>query len=143
MIPSVTTDKVPNPTYILEISKLVITGDFLLYWYHRLAHINRWFRNNIHDIHHTYSAVFSWAGTYIHPIEFTHTLDETLNWFDQNEIEFINSIPSCNFDENYVTDLFKKESRGSLFTRITNQISMIFNNLGSDGGLFVIVGRKK
>ncbi len=86
----------------------------------------------------------SWIrDQYIHPIEFTHTLDETLNWFDQNEIEFINSIPSCNFDENYVTDLFKKESRGSLFTRITNQISMIFNNLGSDGGLFVIVGRKK
>ena len=55
--------------HILEIFKLVIVGDFLLYWYHRLAHMNKWFRNNIHDVHHTYSAVFSWAGTYIHPIE--------------------------------------------------------------------------
>ena len=23
----------------------------------------------MHEVHHTYSAVFSWAGTYIHPIE--------------------------------------------------------------------------
>ena len=80
---------------------------------------------------------------YIHPVESLHTLDEVLGWFDKNEIEFISSLPSCNFDEEYDINLFQKVSRGSLFSRITNQLSMIFNNLGSDGGLFVVIGKKR
>lgn len=56
-------------THIYEISLLLIIGDFFIYWYHRLSHINKWWRYNIHDIHHTYSTVFSWAGTYLHPLE--------------------------------------------------------------------------
>lgn len=56
-------------SHISEISILLVTGDFLIYWYHRLSHINKWWRNNVHDIHHTYSTVFSWAGTYLHPLE--------------------------------------------------------------------------
>ena len=61
---------------------------------------------------------------------------------DSNDIEYINSIPSCNF-EGQNENLFKKESKGTLYSRIMNQISMIFNNLGSDGGLFVVIGKKK
>ena len=79
---------------------------------------------------------------YIHPIESLHTLDDVLEWFDNNDVEYINSIPSCNF-EGQNENLFKKESEGSLYSRIINQISMIFNNLGSDGGLFVVIGKKK
>ena len=47
----------------------------------------------------------------------------------------------CNFDGQN-ENLFKKESKGTFFSRINNQISMIFNNLGSDGGLFVVIGKK-
>ena len=36
---------------------------------------------------------------YLHPIEHIHTFDEILKWFDQNDIEFINSIPQCSFFE--------------------------------------------
>ena len=78
---------------------------------------------------------------YIHPIESLHTLDNVLNWFDKNNIDFISSIPSCDFD-NEDDNLFIKKSRGNLYTRIINQISMIFNNLGSDGGLFIVIGKK-
>ena len=78
---------------------------------------------------------------YIHPIESTHTIDEVLNWFDKNNITFISSIPSTDFDYNY-NDIFKKKSPGTFFSRILNQISMIFNSLGSDGGLFVLIGKK-
>jgi len=39
-------------------------------------------------------------------------------------------------------DIFKKKSPGTFFSRILNQISMIFNSLGSDGGLFVLIGKK-
>jgi|TARA_B100000795_G_C22704414_1_gene400980 SAM-dependent methyltransferase len=78
---------------------------------------------------------------YIHPIESLHTIDNVLDWFDKNNIEFINSIPSSNFDGDD-DDLFAKKSRGDLYSRISNQFSMIFNNLGSDGGLFIVIGKK-
>ena len=42
-----------------------------------------------------------------------------------------------------VESLFSKKSIGSLYSRIINQISMIFNKLGSDGGLFIVIGKKK
>ena len=32
--------------------------------------------------------------------------------------------------------------RGNIFSRILNQFFMIFNNLGADGGLFVVIGKK-
>jgi len=78
---------------------------------------------------------------YTHPIESLHTIDEVLNWFDKNNITFISSIPSTDFDYDY-NDVFKKKSPGTFFSRILNQISMIFNSLGSDGGLFVLIGKK-
>tara|TARA_B110000027_G_scaffold127366_1_gene146624 strand:+ start:3169 stop:4068 length:900 start_codon:yes stop_codon:yes gene_type:complete len=78
---------------------------------------------------------------YIHPIESLHTIDNVLEWFNKNNIEFINSIPSCNFEDDD-NDLFSKKSKGDLYSRISNQLSMIFNNLGSDGGLFIVIGKK-
>ena len=86
----------------------------------------------------------SWIkDQYFHPIESLHTLDEVLEWFDNNDIEYINSIPSCDFEfsQDYA-DLFKKNSIGTFYSRIINQLSMIFNRLGSDGGLFVVIGKK-
>jgi SAM-dependent methyltransferase len=79
---------------------------------------------------------------YTHPIESLHSLDDVLCWFDKKDIEFISSIPSCDFDEDVGSDLFVKKSRGSFFSRIWNQFEMIFNNLGSDGGLFIVIGKK-
>jgi SAM-dependent methyltransferase len=78
---------------------------------------------------------------YNHPIESQHTLDEVLDWFKEKNVEFISSIPSSDFDYDY-ENIFEKKSKGSVFSRILNQISMIFNNIGSDGGLFIVVGKK-
>ena len=80
---------------------------------------------------------------YIHPVESLHTIDEVLEWFNNNDIEFVNSVPSCDFNDNNFQDLFKKQSMGNLYSRIMNQISMIFTGLGSDGGLFILIGKKK
>ncbi len=79
---------------------------------------------------------------YIHPIESLHTIDEVLGWFQKNNIKFISSIPSSDFDYNY-KDIFVLKSKGTYLTRIFNQFSMIFNSLGSDGGLFVLIGKKE
>ena len=86
----------------------------------------------------------SWIkDQYFHPIESLHTLDEVLEWFEKNNVEYINSIPSCDFEfsQNY-DELFKKKSKGTFYSRIVNQLSMIFNKLGSDGGLFIVIGKK-
>ena len=84
----------------------------------------------------------SWIrDQYLHPIESLHTLDEVISWFDKNNISFISSIPSSDFDPAYI-DLFEKKTRGSFFSRLMNQFFMIFNSLGSDGGLFVVIGKK-
>ena len=80
---------------------------------------------------------------YFHPIENLHTVDEVLNWFKKNNITFVSSIPSCDFElyQDY-SQIFKKKPIGDLYSRLFNQISMIFNKLGSDGGLFIVIGKK-
>ena len=80
---------------------------------------------------------------YEHPVESLHTIDEVIEWFGKNDIEFISSIPSCDFKNYQNIDLFKKTSKGTIISRLFSQISMLFNNLGADGGLFIVVGKKK
>ena len=79
---------------------------------------------------------------YEHPVESLHTLDEVLLWFDENNIKFVNSIPVCDLKENQKNSLFTSSSKGTFFSRFFSQISMLFNNLGDDGGLFVVIGKK-
>ena len=80
---------------------------------------------------------------YMHPVESCHTIDEDLLWFKENNIEFQNSIPSCEFNfNNKSKNLFEKSAKGNFFSRILKQILMLFNYLGDDGGLFVVIGKK-
>ena len=62
---------------------------------------------------------------------------------NKNNIEFISSIPSCDFEISDTSNLFSKQSSGNYLTRFLKQITMIFNALGSDGGLFVLIGKKR
>ena len=80
---------------------------------------------------------------YEHPQESLHTIDEVMIWFKKNNIDFISSIPNCDFNDHGYDDVFKEKKAGSYIERFLNQIFMIFGKLGSDGGLFVIIGRKK
>ena len=66
-----------------------------------------------------------------------------LKWFDDNKIEFINSIPKCDIDDDYEKSLFQKSSKGTFLSRFFSQLTMLFNELGSEGGLFIVIGKKK
>ena len=79
---------------------------------------------------------------YQHPVESIHSIDEVIGWFDENNIEFISSIPNCSMSTDINRDLFLPQSKGNIFSRWLNQFSMLFNYLGDDGGLFVLIGRK-
>ena len=78
---------------------------------------------------------------YEHPVESLHSFDEILNWFSTNNIEFINSVPSC-YPFSNVENIFEKKQKGNFFTRLLSQILMIFSPYGGEGGLFIFVGRK-
>lgn len=80
---------------------------------------------------------------YEHPVESLHTLDEVLDWFDENNVEFISSIPSCDLNAVDYEHMFNGGNRGDLATRIFSQIAMLFSSFGSEGGLFLVIGRKK
>ena len=87
--------------------------------------------------------VESWIrDQYKHPVESLHTFDEILQWFKSNNVEFISSIPLCDFTS-VNENIFEENSTGNLIERILSQIIMIFSPLGGDGGLFVFVGKKK
>ena len=77
-----------------------------------------------------------------HPVETTHSVDDILNWFDQNNIEFISSIPNLNPFDDSIFEI-KKKDRSNYLYRIISQLKNIFNSFGSDGGLFIMVGKKK
>ena len=80
---------------------------------------------------------------YTHPVEYTHTFDEILGWFKNNNIEFINSIPFCSMTESYKNTIFVKSSSGTFFERILQQFFMIFSKHGSEGAIFIFIGKKK
>ena len=84
----------------------------------------------------------SWIrDQYEHPIESSHTIDEVLNWFDKKEVDFINVFPNDLLSKNN-EKIFDKIQKNDRFERIMQQISMLFNTSGSEGGLFIMIGKK-
>ena len=79
---------------------------------------------------------------YLHPIESLHTFDEVLKWFENNNIDFVSSIPQCNPYKIIENDPFLKQSKGTSSERVFTQLIMIFNHFGSEGGLFIFNGKK-
>ena len=69
--------------------------------------------------------------------------DEVLKWFDKNNIEFINSIPKFSLFNNNEEDFFDKGSRATFLERLLTQIFMIFGRFGSEGAIFILIGKKK
>ena len=85
----------------------------------------------------------SWIrDQYQHPVEASHTFDEVLEWFDLNNIKFINSIPSIGSNQNISYFEENDKGPGSIFSRLLCQVRMIFGRLGSEGGLFIMIGKK-
>jgi SAM-dependent methyltransferase/uncharacterized protein YbaR (Trm112 family) len=80
---------------------------------------------------------------YRHPHESSHSMDEVLGWFDENDIAFLSGIPHLDetafaSDEN----LFADKSPGSRFARVSTQLGMLLSG-GADGGLFIMIGRRR
>ncbi len=79
---------------------------------------------------------------YDHPVERSHSMDEVLKWFDENNIDFIGSVPSIELNDGYTSIQNMNCFKGTFITRIILQLSMIFSKNGSEGGLFIMIGKK-
>jgi hypothetical protein len=69
-------------------------------------------------------------------------MDEVLEWFKRNRVEFLSSIPSIGdteFDEN--ESIFTTHRAGTRLDRLSTEIEMLLSG-GPDGGLYVMIGRK-
>ena len=72
---------------------------------------------------------------YRNPHESKHTVDEVLNWFKENKVEYINSIPKINVAEQFALgeQLFEKHHPGGKTDHILSQLGWIFTQ-GREGG---------
>jgi SAM-dependent methyltransferase len=80
---------------------------------------------------------------YRHPHETRHSMDEVLEWFNAEAFDFTASIPTIGdtgFSER--TPLFEVRSAGRRRDRLSSEIEMLLTG-GKDGGLFVMIGRKR
>lgn len=77
---------------------------------------------------------------YEHPIERKHSLDEVISWFDQNGISYLGSIPSPSLKLMNLSSM--DGHKGTYFQRFCAQLFMLFSNLGGEGGLCIVIGKK-
>ena len=80
---------------------------------------------------------------YEHPVERKHTLGEVISWFEKNNIDFVGSIPNANFDDGYTSISNMSGDKGTLFERFFSQIWMLLSPTGAEGGLFIVIGKKR
>jgi len=71
-------------------------------------------------------------------------MSEVLRWFDEMGFDFINSIFRKLWGV-FAADerLFARNNRGSSTDRILAELEMLFTGHGGEGGLYIMIGRKK
>ena len=80
---------------------------------------------------------------YKHPHESKHTYGQLLRWFEESGFEFVNSIPKATAFDSIKADekLFDTNQQGSWLDRFIVQTGMLISG-GSEGGFFLMIGRK-
>jgi hypothetical protein len=81
---------------------------------------------------------------YLHPHETSHTLDEVLEWLDENGLEFVNSIPKPDLIPPLLPSerLFEPRSAGSGISRRLSQLADMKSGY-REGGFFIVICRRK
>jgi SAM-dependent methyltransferase len=80
---------------------------------------------------------------YRHPHETRHSVDEVLGWFDAGGVDFLSSVPAADGSPfSPATRLFEPHPKGSATVRAATQLQMLLTG-GRDGGLFIMIGRRR
>ena len=80
---------------------------------------------------------------YCHPHERKHSFDEVLGWFEEAGFSFVSSIPKISGTFSGHEHLFEPQSSGGKVDRFYAQTGMLFSGFGGEGGLFIMVGRRR
>lgn len=98
-------------------------------------------RNRIHDAR---KADIWVKDQYYNPHETWHSLGEVLQWFEENNVTYLNSYPAIMGTGGSKTgeDLFQPTTPGSSMTRAATQISWL-GSIASEGALFIVTGRRE
>jgi SAM-dependent methyltransferase len=80
---------------------------------------------------------------YHHPCERKHSMSETLMWFDEAGLDFINSIPKILGEFSSDEPLFARHQPGSAMDRRMAEIEMLFSHFGGEGGLYIMIGQRR
>jgi SAM-dependent methyltransferase len=80
---------------------------------------------------------------YRHPHETRHSIDEVLDWFDAADFAFTACIPTIGDTEfSDEARLFEPQSPRRYLDRVSTELEMLMTG-GADGGLYVMIGRKR
>jgi len=97
-------------------------------------------RSRIHDAR---KADIWIKDQYFNPHETWHSIDEVMEWFDENDVEFLNcSPPILDTDGEAAETLFAETSAGTGFQRTVTQLSWL-TTIAREGALFDVIGRRK
>jgi SAM-dependent methyltransferase len=77
---------------------------------------------------------------YYNPHETWHSIDEVIDWFRENDIEYLNCYPPILGNE--PAGMFGKTSSGSKMARVLTQVSWL-TTISTEGALFELIGRKR
>lgn len=80
---------------------------------------------------------------YYNPHETWHTLDEVLEWFNEDGIDFLNCSPPVLDTAGETTkDLFAATEPGSRYQRVITQLTWL-TSIAREGALFDVIGRRR
>lgn len=97
-------------------------------------------RNRIEDVR---KADIWIRDQYFNPHETWHSIDEVLEWFEENDVEFLNCFPPILGSSGEDTaGLFFATEPGTRYQRIVTQLSWL-GTISREGSLFDVIGRKK
>jgi SAM-dependent methyltransferase len=79
---------------------------------------------------------------YEHPHETLHSYEEVLGWFDEDDVEFLSALPEISGIADDCREIFVPHDRMSKVDRWLTEVDMLLEG-GRDGGLFIMIGRKR
>ena len=80
---------------------------------------------------------------YYNPHETWHSIDETLGWFEENGVTFLNCTPPILGTHSEETEnLFGPGAPGTKYQRVVTQLSWLFT-IAREGSLFDLIGRRE
>lgn len=80
---------------------------------------------------------------YYNPHETWHSIDEVMEWFEENGVEYLNTSPSIlGTDSETTGSLFDRTDHGNSYQRLVTQLGWL-GTISREGALFDLIGKKR